>query len=321
MIDEPSSLSFGETMLRISTKNKERFAQATDLDVGIGGTESNFSIAFSQMGGESAWLSRLTDNFLGTYITTNIKQFGVDVSKVKFTDDGKVGVYYLEMGSEPRPTDVVYDRENTAISKIDPDEVDWSLVNEYDLFFTTGITVALSENCKESVFRTLEKAGEETEVFFDLNYRSKLWPPKEAKKGIEFLLSEIDILSVTESDARKVLDESGNYADIVEELDEKYGLDVALMSRSSEGAVAFSGGEVYESDPYEIDVVDRIGAGDAFDAAFAYRYLVEGDVGDALDWGVAAAAFAHTIPGDIVYLDRGEIEGLLERKREMDINR
>ncbi|MFP4005472.1 MAG: PfkB family carbohydrate kinase [Candidatus Hadarchaeia archaeon] len=317
----PTSLCFGETMLRISTKDNERFTQATELDVGIGGTESNFAIAFSQLGGESAWLSRLPDNFLGRYVYTNVRKFGVDVSPVIFADEGRMGIYYLEMGSDPRPTEVVYDRDSTAISMIEPESVAWGILDDYDLFFTTGITVALSEGCKNSVRGALEEGGEGVKAFFDLNYRSKLWSFEEARREIEPLLPNVDILSVTERDARNVLEKDGNYLDIVRNLQVEYGLEISLMSRGSKGAVACKNGEVFESEPYEIDVVDRVGAGDVFDAAFAYGYLSGKDVKDALHWGVAGAAFAHTLPGDVVHFDREDLERILESKRGSDINR
>lgn len=318
----PRAIGFGETMIRLSTKNHERFEQARELNIGIGGTESNFLIAFSRLGGESAWISRLTDNFLGRFLINRVKGLGVDVTPVLWTDRDRVGIYYLELGSKPRPSKLVYDRENSAISNINPDEVDWNVLEDYDLLFTTGITAALSDNCRRAVEIALEKSSESgTKVFFDVNYRSKLWSPDEAREVMDSILKKVDILSITEDDAKTIFNLREKPEEIARDLHESYQPEITILSLGSRGALALKEGETYISEPYELEEVDRIGAGDAFDAAFALQYLKRGEVKESLDWGVATAAFAHTIPGDLTYVDRKEIEKILKCKNTGGVSR
>lgn len=311
----PSVVAFGETMIRFSTKNFERIEQAKELAIGIGGTESNFAIAFARLGGRAAWISKLTNNPLGRFIVNKIREHGVDVSHIIWTDKYRVGLYFIEFGKKPRPTQVIYDRKNSAIANIDPNEVNWEVLKDYDAFHTTGITVALSENCKKAVEIGISKAKEfGTKVSFDVNYRSKLWSPEEAFKALDPILRNVDILLVTKDDVKNVLKIQGTYEEMITELDEKYNPEVVVLTLGSEGAMALKDGKIYRAEPYELEVVDRIGAGDAFDAGFVYEYLRTGNVERALNLGVAMAAFAHTIPGDPMFITKDEIEFIIKQR-------
>lgn len=311
----PSVVAFGETMIRFSTKNFERIEQAKELAIGIGGTESNFAIAFARLGGRAAWISKLTNNPLGRFIVNKIREHGVDVSHIIWTEKYRVGLYFIEFGKKPRPTQVIYDRKNSAIANIDPNEVNWEVLKDYDAFHTTGITVALSENCKKAVEIGISKAKEfGTKVSFDVNYRSKLWSPEEAFKALDPILRNVDILLVTKDDVKNVLKVQGTYEEMITKLDEKYNPEVVVLTLGSEGAMALKDGKIYRAEPYELEVVDRIGAGDAFDAGFVYEYLRTGNVERALNLGVAMAAFAHTIPGDPMFITKDEIEFIIKQR-------
>ncbi len=318
----PSAISFGETMIRLSTKNFERFEQAKELNISIGGAESNFAIAFARLGGRAAWISKLTNNPLGRFIVNKIREHGVDVSHVIWTDKYRVGVYFIEFGRKPRATQVIYDRKNSAIANIMPKEVNWNILADYDIFHTTGITFALSETCRKTAEIGIKKAKElSTKVSFDVNYRSKLWSPKKAYEVLDPILHKVDILFVTKSDAKLVLNISGSNEEIAEKLYEKYNPEVLVVTLGGEGAIAIKDGKIYKAEPYEIEVVDRIGAGDAFDAGFDFIYVEKGDFKEALEWGVAMAAYAHTIPGDLMFITREEIEALVRRRYQGEIVR
>ncbi len=319
----PSAISFGETMIRFSTKNYERIEQAREFEINIGGAESNFAIAFARLGGKAAWVSKLVDNPLGRLIANRIREHGVNISYVIWTKEHRVGLYFIEFGRKPRPIQVIYDRKNSAISKIDPEEINWEIIAEYDVFHTTGITVALSENCKKAVEIGMKKAKElDTIISFDVNYRSKLWGPEEAFKALDTILDNVNILFVTKSDAKTVFGIGGTYRDVLKKLYEKYHNEIVVLTLGAEGAVALADGKVYKAEPYELEVVDRIGAGDAFDAGFVYRYLESGDIEEALEWGSAMAAVSHTIPGDPVYITKEEIINIIKkRKMETDVIR
>jgi 2-dehydro-3-deoxygluconokinase len=311
----PSAVSFGETMIRFSPKNYERIEQAHELDMGIGGAESNFAIAFSRLGGKSAWISKLKKGELGKFILNKIREHGVDVGSVIWTDDYRNGIYFIEFGRKPRATQVIYDRKASAISNVDPYEIDWDIISNYDLFHTTGITVALSENCRKAVDVGIDKAIKfGTKVSFDVNYRSKLWQPEEALSLLNAILYKVDILFVTKEDAENVLKIEGEPEQVIKRIYEKYGSRVIVLTLGSEGAMAFSDAGIFTAEPYELEVVDRIGAGDAFDAGFVYEYLRNGCLEKALKFGLAVSAFAHTIKGDVVFVEKDEIESIMSLK-------
>ena len=314
-IKVPSAVSFGESMVRFSTKNFERIEQAHELEVRVAGAESNFAIGFARLGGRAAWISKLTNNPLGRFVANKLREHGVDVSHVIWTNDHRVGLYFIEFGKKPRPTRVIYDRRGSAIANINPHEIDWEVLKEYDVFHTTGITVALSENCKEAVTTGINKAKEfGVKVSFDVNYRSKLWSSDEAFKALNPILKKVDILFITKEDAEAVLRVTGDYREMITKLTTRYSPKVAVLTLGSEGAMAIEDGEIYKAEPYELETVDRIGAGDAFDSGFMYEYLKTGDVEEALRFGVAMAAFAHTIPGDIMFVTRDEIESIISQR-------
>lgn len=307
-------VSLGETMIRYSPKNHDRLEQAKELEMKIGGTESNFSILLSQLGMKVVWISKLTDNPLGRLIDRKIRGFGVDTSNVIWTEKYRVGKYYIEFGKPPRPTKIIYDRENSAISNIKPKELNQKIIGSAKIFHTTGITPALSESCRKTVLQAMEKAREdETKVSFDLNYRSKLWGPKEAKNVLEDLLDLVDLLITNRTDVEKVLNISGSSREMIETLADRFNLEVSVMTLGEEGAIAVKNGEVFEGEPFDIEEVDRVGAGDAFDGGFIYGYQTSG-VQKGLDYGLASAALKHTIPGDLALLSEEEIKEVIERR-------
>lgn len=317
----PSMITFGETMIRYSTKNFERLEQANEFEVKIGGAESNVAVAFTKLGGDAEWVSKLTWNGLGKFIRNKVREHGVRTPNIIWTDDYRNGKYYIEFGKKPRSTAVIYDRAESAISNIELDEIDWEIVQDYDLFHTTGITPALSQSCEKAVAKLMDKAHDYgTKVVFDLNYRAKLWSFTEARKALTPLLEEVDILFVSREDAVNVLKKSGDSKEILKELQNIFDLDIGVMTLGSEGAIAIQNDKISFTEPYEVEEVDRVGAGDALDAGFAYTYLQTKDIKKALDWGMAMAAFDHTIPGDVILTDISEIQDTLGNQ-SFDIKR
>src|SRR6266699_311667 len=105
-------VTFGEAMVRLAPPNFRRLEQATSLDVQIGGAELNTAVALARLGRSSAWVSRLTDNPLGRLIANRAREVGVDTRHVQFTQDDRVGLYFLEFGAAPRASSVLYDRKD-----------------------------------------------------------------------------------------------------------------------------------------------------------------------------------------------------------------
>src|SRR5579863_9717852 len=121
-------VTFGEAMIRLVPPHFQRLEQTTSLDVQIGGGELNVAVGVGRLGLKSAWVSRLPKNALGRLLENRVRQAGVDVSELIWTQDGRLGLYFVEFGAAPRPSSVLYDRASSAISAIQLGEVDWKRV-------------------------------------------------------------------------------------------------------------------------------------------------------------------------------------------------
>jgi 2-dehydro-3-deoxygluconokinase len=177
-------VTLGETMLRFTPPALRRLEQTHDFELHVGGSESNTSVGLARLGLKVAWLSRLTDNALGHIVARTIASHGADTSQVVWTPEDRVGLYFLEEGKAPRGSQVIYDRKDSAVSKMQPSDLPIYLFTQGNakLFHTTGITLALSESAKATATKALELAKNAGwRVSFDVNYRAKLWTPKEGK--------------------------------------------------------------------------------------------------------------------------------------------
>ena len=308
-------ITLGETMVRLSPQNYERLEFATQLDFRIGGSESNVAVALSRLGLKAGWMSKLTDNALGRKIEAELRRWNVNVDGIIWTSDFRVGTYYAEFGSDPRPTNIIYDRKNSAISHIKLEEIDWDYLESCKIFHTSGITVALSQNCETVVKRCLEFVKERGKLTsFDINYRSKLISPGQVRKMLENILPDVDILMSSEKDVDLIYKPGGNLREKCEELMNHYSLKTIVLTRGPNPSFALDDkGKEYVGKGYRPVIVDRIGAGDAFDAGFLYGCLSE-DLEKGIKYGEAMSALKLSIPGDMAILTREEVEDFIQRE-------
>ncbi len=338
-------VTFGEAMVRLSPPHFARLEQAHSLDVAVGGAEYNVAVAASRLGLKSAWVSRLPDNPLGRMIRNRAREHGVDTSHIVWGKDGRVGLYFLELGASPRPSAVFYDRSHSAISQVRKEEIDWAcLLRETAVFHVTGITPALSDTAAETTLAVLGAAKEAgCKVSYDLNYRARLWSEEKAREVQEPMMEYVDIFVSTEEDTGRVFnisvaEEAGNrdfttvsaesYKVVARKLQERFGFEVVLITlrenlsvwRNNWTAIAYSKGKLFEDKKYEVEIVDRVGAGDSFVAGFLYGYLKEGTVERGLKIGNAYSALKHSLPGDLHWSNLEEVEKLI-RKGGLRISR
>ena len=315
-------VTFGEAMVRLSPPNFRRLEQARSLDVQVGGAELNTAVALARLGRSSAWVSRLTDNPLGRLIANHAREAGVSTEHVVWTPEDRVGVYFLEFGAAPRASSVVYDRKGAAIANVRPDMVPWAEVFRGARWFhVTGITPALSPTAAEATREALQAArAAKIGTSIDLNYRVKLWTQAQANRCMTDLMQLCDVLVTTEEDAEKVLGVVGkDHEDAAVQLTRRFPLravavtirDNPLVWRNSWTAIACQEGSILKTRSYEVEIVDRLGAGDSFAAGLIHG-LLDGDLQKGLDWGTAASAIKHSIPGDFAWITRAEVEGLLK---------
>src|SRR5438552_6256298 len=169
-------ITFGEAMIRLSPPSFRRLEQARSLDLLVGGAELNTAAGLVRLGRSAAWVSRLTQNPLGRLIANQAREAGVGTEHIVWTEEDRVGIYFLEFGAAPRASSVLYDRKDSAIAQIRPGMVNWPAVFQGAKWFhVTGITPALSTSAAEATREALQAARTaHIQVSIDLNYRAKL---------------------------------------------------------------------------------------------------------------------------------------------------
>lgn len=314
-------VTLGETMLRLTPPGLKRLEQATTLDIEIGGTESNMAIGLARLGLKVLWLSRLTDNPLGRLIARTIAGHGVDTSRVVWTEADRVGVYFFEVGKPPRSSRVIYDRRQSALSQMRPEELpeDVFRADGGRLLHLTGVTLGLDHNITATAHHALHLAKSAGWlVSFDVNYRRQLWEPVAARQGCDACARAADILFVPRHDACLLydIDPALKAEAILEAVAGHYPQATIVLTLGAEGAIGYEpDGQVVRQPAFHAEEVGRLGGGDAFAAGFLYGYLTAAETRDrmaqAFVWGAALAALKYSIPGDAPIVERDEVETLV----------
>lgn len=311
-------VTLGEAMLRLSPPGTARLEQTTSLEAVVGGSEQSVAVGLARLGRKVSFLTKLPHNPLGRLILNRTREQGVDVGHVAWGDE-RAGLYFYEQGAEPRPSQVVYDRSRSAAAAMAARDFDWGAVfANCRLFHTSGITAALSSSCLTTVEHALVRARRSGIVTsFDLNYRSRLWTEEAATKVYRRLLPRCAVLFASAGALETFFGLGGAPVDAAQRCREEFGCAVVVLTdRTEEGGRRGSmralavGEAVAESPVLSFEVVDRLGAGDAFAAGFLDGYL-DGDLQRGVNQGTAMAAIKHSIPGEFCLIERPELEQLL----------
>jgi 2-dehydro-3-deoxygluconokinase len=325
-------VTFGETLLRLSSPAGTRLRRATSFDVTFGGAEANVAAALAQWGLPSRYVTALPDHDLGDEAVGRLRALGVDTSAI-LRGEGRLGLYFLEPGSSQRPSRVIYDRSGSALAGLRPGDVDWGrLLEGASWFHWTGITPALSRGDEELIrggVRVARDLG--LTVSLDLNFRSKLWSLGRAREVMGSLVEHVDVLvgNVGQLSAffgpedgdppqRQDVTAGRECERLASRLVDRFGLDlVAVTCREGDsasevvwGACLHDGVSGYQSRRYRVQVVDGIGGGDAFSAGLIYGTLTGMDRQGALEFGAAAAVLKQTMIGDVLLATAEEVRGL-----------
>ena len=319
---EYDALTLGETMMRFSPPGMLRLAQAAAYEVHIGGSESNTAVGLARLGLRVAWLSRLGENAIGRIVASEISRHGVDCQHVCWAAGERVGTYFVEYAPPPRGIQLLYDRADSAMSKMRPADLPAELFapGRARLLHLSGITPALSDTAAATCRQALDWArAAGWRVSFDLNYRSKLWPIDAARAGCEPYMQGADWLLIPLAEARLLYPELAGEGDsparVLAKISARYPQATVILTGLAGGVCARGpDGRMHEQAyfPVETHWQARIGVGDAFNAGFLAAMLEQDeDIAAALRWGVAASALKFTILGDMPIWERSELAALL----------
>jgi len=328
-------ITFGEIMLRLKSPQHQRFFQSPMLEATFGGGEANVAVSLANYGLDAGFVTALPGNDIGENAIRELRRFGVDTSGVR-RSGSRIGIYFLETGSNQRPSKVVYDRAGSSICEAAPGDFDWDAVLTGGKWFhITGITPALSQSAADlslQACQAAKKAG--LTVSCDFNYRGKLWKyGKSAPEVMTDLVKYVDVGIANEEDCQKSL---GIHADVdvgSGELDtRKYEAlttkvleafpdmtTIAVTLRESRSAdrngwsACLRDADGFRlSRQYEItDIVDRVGGGDSFASGLIYGLNAYADRQQSLEFAVAASCLKHSIEGDFNRVSVAEVENLM----------
>ena len=302
-------VAIGEVMLRLSIPSPARIETARHLDVQVGGAEANVAAACARLGLRAAWISALPTNAWGERIRRELGGHGVDCAHVRMVDGARVGVYFLEFGVPPRPIRVLYDRRESAFAQLTPEAMDWEPVRKARLVHVTGITPALGPGPRRIVERVFREAAA---VSFDLNYRATLWPPAEARAFVESVLPAARHVFMGEAEARTVLGLNGPIEASLEALSRLAPKATIALLQGQAGSTALVDGRTWRpARAHTVQVVDPVGAGDAYVAGFLWATLGGRGPQEAVDAGAAVAALKCSTWGDVALIDTRDVADLL----------
>lgn len=313
-------ISIGEALLRLTPPHLQRIGQSHLLEVHVGGSESNTAIGLARLGLRVAWLSRLPDNDLGRLVEQTIRTHGVDTRHVVWTNEDRLGLYFVEEGKAPRYSRAIYDRQFSAMSRIQPSDIDHNLLQPGNarLLHLTGITLSISDSAAQTAAKVVQLAkAAGWIVSFDTNYRQNLLGAEAAIKRFEPVMEQADIIFIPLKDAERFYSRDLKPRDHLTILGQRFPVSCMVMTMGKAGALSREpDGVIYEQAAFEAVEVGRIGGGDAFSAGFLYGYLDSGDIVRALRWGAAAAAMKYSIPGDLPLFSRQEVLALVENEHQ-----
>lgn len=320
------------------------------LDAAFAGAESNIAASVALLGGRSRFVTALPRNVLGDACVGFLAGFNVDTSAILRTDNGRMPQYFIETGVAQRPGSVLYDREHSSFSLTPGNAYDWeSIFTDASWLVISGISPALSPIAAAATLQAAKEArARGVTVCCDLNFRAKLWnwePGTPARSLARRIMGEfmpfVDVVLTNPDQAFDVLNIPWDRARASDPLavDEAaraisrahpHLKQIVFTLRESHSASHNDiGSLLYEpavdrvirapySDgvykPYEMHhIVDRLGAGDAFAGGYIYALHTPGldDPATALAFGTAASCLTHSIPGDINFVSRAEVENLM----------
>ena len=322
-----SVLGMGEVMLRLSPIGKERLSYSEAFEKRAGGSELNVVSGISMLGLRTGMITKLPKNEIGKFIKHKIRFSGTSDDYVVYDDsrDMRLGIYYYESGAYPRLPVVSYDRQGSSVTRFSRSELPTDVYESANIFHTSGITLALSRSLCDNVIAMMHEfhnAG--ALISFDVNYREALWSEEDARATISSILPFVDILFISEETSRRMLGMTGSLEEIQRALSERYpNLKViaSTMRRVISAQRHSFTSRIYDSELNEsfteaeyknIEVVDRIGSGDAYVAGALYGLLRFGDIASAARYGNAMAALKNTVPGDMSECDLADIEMIIK---------
>ncbi len=290
-------LCFGESLGLIASDRSGRLAEGATAALGFGGAESNVAIALARLEHRVTFVSALGNDPFGWRIFKTLRAEGVNVAGLEISSAGPTAMMLRDRVAWGEPS-VHYYRRGSCFSLRCAELARTLPLVKYGILLMSGITPSLSAECRMATASLLERArATGTRVWFDLNYRSKLWSREEAGAFYRDQLGRIDGVFASQAEAELVF--PGVKRDDLANRFLDAGTRELVIKAGAQGAAYFSSDAMVSREAFAIPAeIDPIGAGDAFDAGFLSARLDGLPLADQLDRACALGALACLNLGD-----------------------
>lgn len=339
MTNKRKIVTMGEIMLRLSPIGYNKIVQTEAFDIYCGGAEFNVAAGLANFGENVFHISQVPENALGDKVIRYAKGSGINTSYIVSKGD-RLGLYFLEKGTSLRPSKVIYDRANSAISNADIEDFDFdSIFKDAYLFHVSGITPVLSDKCLNLTRKAIKSAKKYgVKISVDLNYRKKLCDYPTFNKIMKEIVKDSYIcfgwVNKDNDECFKPVNYDGNidynyFKEAFEYMHKELNVENVIttlrksisVSKNSLIGIGSNGTDIKTSEEYTFDIVDRVGAGDAFAAGVLHKLVNDFSFQDAMDFGIALSVFKHTILGDCNVADNIEEIEYIMNSTSLNIER
>ncbi|GGE44367.1 2-dehydro-3-deoxygluconokinase [Pullulanibacillus camelliae] len=314
-------ITLGETMVLLTPETIGPMRYASTFTAKVAGAETNVAIGLARLGHQVGWLSRLGKDEFGKKILAFIRGEGVDISRVTFDPQASTGLYFKELITEEEIA-VHYYRKDSAASHLSPNDLDEAYIASATYLHLTGITPALSDSCRDTVFAAIDWAKRSgVTVVFDPNLRRKLWSDQKAKETLLAISAQADILLPGLDEAHFLFGELET-EQLVERFQEQ-GAKRVILKLGAKGAYYKTEDESGYVEGFPVrKVLDPVGAGDGFAAGLLSGLLDQLPFKEAVKRAAAVGALVTMVPGDVEGLpDRERMEAFINHQQHADVNR
>jgi len=351
----PAFVTFGEVMVRDTPADSERPERTRLVHLSMAGSEYTLAIGLSRLGIPSAFITRVPDNAYGRALRNIAREQGVNVDHIVWAKKTEpMGRLLYEIGRTPRQDIGTYQRMFSAASRLDAGMVNWAAaLKDAQLFHSSGITFGLANHsnyernyCFEAFKEAIAHKPAGCWVGTDLNYRSTLWSPDQARQVLTQVVSDhVDVLITTIEDMAKLYDiacgqysakqvvdgdlgpiEDDDIQEFARRVRELFGVKIVAITirypdsfeqHRWESAAMDDGGGFFRSPAVKpVTLWDRLGGGDTWNAGFYYGLLTAGFGSVGIEKGVlvgdAFTRLKQTLMYDLPIVDKGEVEALLK---------
>ncbi|MDT3958610.1 sugar kinase [Staphylococcus kloosii] len=308
----------GEVLLRFTPPNYEQLKNACSLNIKTGGAELNTLVTLAGFRQDTAMLTTLPQNNLNDLVLQTMRRANVSTKFIDYSE-GRLGTYYMEEGFGYRNGQVIYDRDHSTFAINGYEQLQQIDFNDGDYLILTGITLAVNTQIRENIVDILTKLkGQGVKLVFDINYRDNLWSIDEAIPVIKSVLPLVDILLFGKKDATHLLSTNSEDDDMetcAKTIQAQYNIPVMASSNrditeSTLQGIMLIQDNFITSPKYQYNVLNRIGAGDAFTAGIIHGLLQQWDLAQVIDFATKCSVLQHTTNEDALSIEEQDILNL-----------